>query len=162
METLAIDWKILIAQIINFAILFFLLKQFVFGPFLALMKKRREKIEEGIQKSDEAEEKLKKIMEVKERADRENEEKRKETLLRAGEESKEKIRLATEKADKEREAILIRAEKDARELKEREQEETQREMIENAFLLTEKLLKENVDENKNKQITEDFLKKIKA
>ncbi|MDD5568956.1 MAG: F0F1 ATP synthase subunit B [Candidatus Pacebacteria bacterium] len=159
---LAINWKILLAQFINFAILFFLLKQIVYKPLLETLKKRREKIEEGVVKSAEAEEKLKKVMEVKERADKENEEKRKEVLLKAEQESKDKINSAIEKAEQERQIILAKSAKEAEELKEREKGKVQNQVIENAFLLAEKLIKENVDEAKNKQITEEFLKKIKA
>ena len=37
-----IDARILIAQIINFLVLFFLLRQFAYRPLLGLMQKRKE------------------------------------------------------------------------------------------------------------------------
>lgn len=46
-HNLGIDWKLLIAQLINFAILFFVLRRFAFRPLLALLDKRREKVVEG-------------------------------------------------------------------------------------------------------------------
>jgi F0F1-type ATP synthase membrane subunit b/b' len=67
-EGLTIDWKILIGQLVNFAILFFVLKAFVYAPFLSLMKKRREQIEDGIKKSKEAEYEAEQGEEAKRRA----------------------------------------------------------------------------------------------
>lgn len=42
-----INGKLLIAQAINFLLLFFLLKRFAFRPLLAMLRKRREEIEAG-------------------------------------------------------------------------------------------------------------------
>lgn len=161
MEALEIDWKIFIGQLINFAILFFLLKAFVYGPFLAMIKKRREKIEEGIEKSVAAEEKLKKLLETKQKMEADNETEKKEIIFSANEEAKKRIASGIEKAEQERQAILLKAEKEAQEKKEKELERTKKETIENAFVLAESLLKENIDEAKNKKITEEFLSRLK-
>jgi F-type H+-transporting ATPase subunit b len=161
MEALEIDWKIFIGQLINFAILFFLLKAFVYGPFLAMIKKRREKIEEGIEKSVAAEEKLKKLLETKQKMEADNEAEKKEIIFSANEEAKKRIASGIEKAEQERQAILLKAEKEAQEKKEKELEKTKKETIENAFVLAEILLKENIDETKNKKITEEFLSRLK-
>lgn len=61
-----IDWKLLLAQAVNFFILFFLLKKFAYGPILKMLRKRREDIEKGVKFSKEAEEKMEKIEELKE------------------------------------------------------------------------------------------------
>lgn len=157
---LAIDWKVFIGQLVNFAILFFVLKIFVYGPFLNMIKKRKEKIEEGVNKSLEAETKLKSLLEVRQKMEVENEAKRKDIILSADEEAKKRLALAAEKAGAERAAILSKAEKEASALKAKQQEDTEKEIIDNAFALTEKLLQENINEAKNKKITEEFLSKI--
>jgi len=160
MEGLNIDWKILIGQLINFAILFFVLKSFVYAPFLSLMKKRREQIEDGINKSKEAEENLNKIREVKEKANKENQEKKKEIILDAERQGKEKISEAILLAEKERESLLLKAQKEAEEIKEKEKEKMEKIVIDNSFALAEKVLKESIDQEKNKKVTEEFLKSI--
>ena len=53
-----IDWKLLLAQAINFCVLFYLLRRFAWGPLLSLMRERRRKIEEGLAFRDQAEENL--------------------------------------------------------------------------------------------------------
>ena len=55
---LGIDGKILLAQIINFAILLFILWKFVYRPVLDLLEKRSKKIEKGMHDAEEAEKRL--------------------------------------------------------------------------------------------------------
>jgi F-type H+-transporting ATPase subunit b len=162
MSSVEIDWKILVGQIVNFAILFFVLKTLIYKPFLSLLKTRREKIEEGINKSIEADKELSKVGEMKVDLERINQEEKKKILIKADEEAKKRLEEANKKAEEERSVILAKAEKEAATLKEAEKEETKKKTIENAFNLTEKLLKENIDEKKGKQIAEDFLSKLKV
>ena len=162
MNSVEIDWKILVGQIINFAILFFVLKTLIYKPFLNLLKTRREKIEEGINKSIEADKELSKIGEMKSDLERINEEEKKKILVKAEDEAKKRLEEANKKAEEERSAILAKAQKEADVLRESEKEETKKKTIENAFNLTEKLLKESIDEKKGKQIAEDFLSKLKV
>ncbi len=61
-----IDWRLLIAQAINFFILLILLKKFAYGPILKMLRKRREEIEKGVKFTKEAREKLEQIEELKE------------------------------------------------------------------------------------------------
>ena len=72
-----IDWKILVGQIINFAILFFVLKAFVYKPFLNLMKARRDKIEDGVNKTIEADKQLNKVQEMRQEMEKVTEEEKK-------------------------------------------------------------------------------------
>lgn len=161
MSSVEIDWKILVGQLVNFAILFFVLKALVYKPFLALLKTRREKIEEGISKSVEAEKQLSKLGEMRTDLERINEEEKKKILIKADEEAKKRVDEANKKAEEERSAVLAKAQKEADALKEAEKEATKKKTIENAFNLTEKLLKESIDEAKGKKIAEDFLSKLK-
>ena len=62
-----IDWKLLLAQAVNFFILFFLLKKFAYQPILKMLKRRREDIEKGVKFSQEVKEKMEKIEEFKEK-----------------------------------------------------------------------------------------------
>lgn len=61
-----IDWKLLLAQAVNFLILLAILKKFAYGPVLRMLKKRREVIEKGLKFSKEAEEKLLRIAQERE------------------------------------------------------------------------------------------------
>ena len=162
MNSVEIDWKILVGQFVNFTILFFVLKALVYKPFLNLLKKRREKIEDGVSKSLEAEEKLVKLGELKSDLERKNAEEREKILLKTQEEAKKRLEDSILKAEEERQSILAKAKKEAEDLIEKEKELTKRKTIENAFSLAENLLKENIDDKKGKEIADNFLSKIKA
>ncbi|HTW96503.1 MAG TPA: F0F1 ATP synthase subunit B [Candidatus Methylomirabilis sp.] len=56
-----LDIKILIAQLINFAILLFILWKFAYKPMFKILDDRKKKIETGIENAVKAEEKLKEI-----------------------------------------------------------------------------------------------------
>ncbi len=56
-----LDIKILIAQLINFAILLFILWKFAYKPMFKILDDRKKKIETGIENAAKAEEKLREI-----------------------------------------------------------------------------------------------------
>ncbi|MBI4142938.1 ATP synthase F0 subunit B [Candidatus Uhrbacteria bacterium] len=48
LHKLGVDWRLLIAQIVNFAILFFVLRKVLYRPVLAMLRERRERIAKGL------------------------------------------------------------------------------------------------------------------
>jgi F-type H+-transporting ATPase subunit b len=60
-HSLGIDWKLLLAQIINFFILFFILYKFLSKPLLKIIEERKLKIEEGLKLRDEAQDLITKV-----------------------------------------------------------------------------------------------------
>jgi F-type H+-transporting ATPase subunit b len=58
---LGIDWKLFLSQAVNFFILLLILKSFVYKPLLSVIKKRNEKIKEGLEKAEEADIRLKEV-----------------------------------------------------------------------------------------------------
>jgi F-type H+-transporting ATPase subunit b len=53
-----IDWKLLLAQVVNFFILLFLLRAFAYRPIMNMLAERRQKIEEGMEASEASKKKL--------------------------------------------------------------------------------------------------------
>jgi len=54
LHKLGIDWRLLIAQLVNFVILFFLLRKFLYAPILSILERRRQRIEEGLRDAERA------------------------------------------------------------------------------------------------------------
>lgn len=54
LENFGFDPVMLVAQIINFLIILFLLKRFLYKPIFKIIKERQEKIEEGIKQAEKA------------------------------------------------------------------------------------------------------------
>ncbi len=62
-----IDWKLFLAQIVNFSVILFVLRKFAYQPILKILRDRRETIEKGIEMSKEAEKNLKESDEMRNR-----------------------------------------------------------------------------------------------
>ena len=61
---LGINWQLLLSQAVNFALLLIVLRIFVYKPVLKLLHDRREKIEGGLMKADEAERRLHEVDQI--------------------------------------------------------------------------------------------------
>jgi len=115
LESIGIDLKLLIAQIVNFGIVLFVLYRFLYKPLLKAMQARTEKIEQGVKH---AEEMSQKIAEIEERS-----QKAKETA------EKEALRVIQE-AKKEGEAIIKKSQEEGRSQSEAMIAKTKEEMAE--------------------------------
>lgn len=60
-EQLGINWKLFLSQAVNFFILLIVLRAFAYKPLLAVIKKRNEKIKQGLEKAEEADIRLKEV-----------------------------------------------------------------------------------------------------
>lgn len=112
MESLGLDWKLFLAQIVNFGILFFVLSKFIYKPISKLLEERKKKIEESLLNSKKIEERLEKL-EVKEKevikkAEGLALEKREELLGLAEKEKEEVIESAKEAARRETQKAMDR------------------------------------------------------
>lgn len=122
-----LDWKLLLIQALNFAVLLFILYKFLYRPMLRVIDERRQKIAEGVRTAEEADTKLALAGEERDamigKAAQEAERLVSGAKASAGEEGQRIIRTAEERAaalisdaearakEEERQAIL-RSEKD--------------------------------------------------
>lgn len=98
MEALGVDFKLLVAQAVNFLVVFVVLKKFLYKPILKYLDDRKKRIRESLENTQKIEERLEKI--EKEQA---------EILNRAryqGQKEKEEIK---KRAEQEKEAIIKKA-----------------------------------------------------
>lgn len=157
-HNLGVDWKVLIAQIINFAILLFILRAFAYKPILKVLNDRRKKIEEAIERSKSVDERMAEIEALKE-----------EVLQQARRESQEIIKKAEEAAAKAKETILKEAHESSENLlveshkkieAEREKilQEAKREIAELIYAAVEKTIGDLADDKLKTKMAEDALK----
>lgn len=140
MDKLGIEPKLIVAQVVNFAIIMFVLTKLLYKPILAMLEKRKKKIEEGLaltEKLKEEEEKL--------------EVKKSKVLAEARKEGVALIEEAKAQAKNEAKAIVDAAHKEADEIIEKGKEQTalekehmkkdvQNEAIELATVMAKRLL----------------------
>ncbi len=158
-ETFHIDIKLLIAQVINFAIVFAVLYFFALKPLMKVMQERTKKIEKSVDDAKKIEEKLIKSEEeynkqityakkeaniILEKAGQQAEERKKETITKAKEEigqiiNQEKANMQQEKA------------KTLKEIK--------REMADLVVVSVEKVLEKKLDSKKDEELIRRMVKK---
>jgi len=154
LSKLGIDYKLLIAQIVNFLVLLFVLYKFAYGPIVAMLEKRQKKIETGLKEAEAAHKKL-----------AESEEKQKEILRHARTEAKDIVEKAHMQAEKSKSDLAveakIQAEKiiaDAKAQIEQEKQKTISEIKSEigglVVAAAEKIVGEKIDEKKDKEIIE--------
>lgn len=90
-KTFHIDWKLLIAQMINFAVVLVVLGLFAIKPLIKMMKEREDRIAGGIKHAEEMEEKVKEIAKLKEEEIKEGR-KQGQVLIAQAEKSAEELR----------------------------------------------------------------------
>src|SRR3989338_11410320 len=65
-EKLGIDWRLLLAQIVNFLILLFVLTKFAFRPLIKMLDGRAEKIQKSLENAQKIEKNLEEANKQKE------------------------------------------------------------------------------------------------
>lgn len=157
-----IDWKLLLAQAVNFLILLVILKKFAYGPIVKILQKRKEEIEKGLKFTAEAKTKLEKIGEEREAVLKES---RIEGLnIVSNAENTAKIRKdeILKEAAKKSEALVSDAKRAIGEEKAKMGDEVYKETKELVRLAVAKVLGKLPAEDRDKTLTEEALKELKS
>jgi F-type H+-transporting ATPase subunit b len=159
---LSIDPAVLALQVVAFAILYLLLRRFLFGPLLSVMGEREKEIAEGMEAGKRAKAELGRIDEEKERM-----------LAEAREEGRLQVREAVREAEDAREDIIKEARSEAEEIRDRarravdlEREETmielRRQVVDLALLAASRAVLGRLDEEKHRQVVDDFIQELES
>lgn len=157
LTSLGIDWKLFIAQLINFSILLFVLYKFAYKPVLKILEDRTKKIEKGLADAEESGKKLKEI-----------EEKEKAVLVKAKKQANDIIKKAQEQADVnkaelikmaqvESDKIIEKAKKVASEEKDKMMSEVKSEIASLVAIAVEKVIDEKMNDDKDAQIVKEVI-----
>lgn len=148
------DWPVALANTINFLIVFFLLKKFVFPSVSNFITERQKQIEQGLEKAKEAEIRLREVDTIA-----------KEKLKEADLESIHIIKQTENRAKELERSLKIIAEEKHKELMHqiqsefmRQQEETKQDVLKEASELVKKFITKTV-ELKPEAIDEAIIKK---
>ena len=156
MEALGINLGYLIVQILNFAILFVVLRAWVYKPIVGMLEKRRQAIEQGLEDAKVAAEA------------RANAEKAAEDLLaEARKEASQLVRAATERAEQAAAEVKAQAEHEAEEarkgalaegekLKEQALGELRGQVAALAIAAAQKIIGETLDDRRQHALIQEF------
>ncbi len=158
---LGINTKLFIAQLVNFAILFFVLKKFVYQPLLQVLEERKKKIEKGIKSAEQAERKLAEISEKEKKILEKAQEKAQKILLEAERKAEENRRLATEETTTEINKMMKKADEEIEKKKEQMLTDLKKDLAQLVVSATEKVLVQKIDEKSDEKIIDKAIAEIK-
>jgi F-type H+-transporting ATPase subunit b len=159
--TLGLDWKLLLAQLINFSIILFILWKWVFGPVTKALEQRRQKIEDSVKKAEDIEKRVGETDLEREnilKTARVEAEKINKKALETAEASKKEI---VDRARVEAEKILADTKREIESSKETMLKEVKGEIANLTILATEKIIKQKLDSKQDKQLIDEALREIK-
>jgi len=160
-KTFHIDWKLLIAQIINFAIVLGVLWYFALKPLMKVMNKRSQDIEKSLKDAKEIEKRLAEADNTKE-----------QTILEAKQEAQIILEKTAKEAEKLREAKLQEIRQEMEKLatkvradlaaeKEKMVMEAKQEVGNLVIEASSKIIDKNLDNEANKKLIEETVKQVK-
>lgn len=153
-------WPKVIYTIINFIILYFILKYFLFKPVNKVIDSRRNEIESTIKKTEEDRKQAEFLRVENENTIREAK-KQGKNLVEDYKKKAEKISIdIIAEARKESDQIMERAEKEIQRQREKAEDEMRSNTINLAIQLSSKVLEESIDEEKHRQLIENFIAKV--
>lgn len=160
LSKIGIDWKLLIAQVVNFLILLFVLRRFAYRPMLEFLEKRSKTIDDGLQNAKRATEKLIQL-----------EQQEKEVLERAKKEANLLLSEARATAERTSERIVATSRDEAERLLEEARKkidaekgllraEMRRELANLVLLATEKVVGEKMKDAKDGVLVKEAVERL--
>lgn len=160
LNKLGIDWRLLIAQIVNFLVLLFLLNKFLYKPIIKILDQRTQKIDKSL-----------KLAQAIEQSMDETQAREEEILAQARAEHKKIIAQARElaaneslefklKTKDEIERLIAQAKNQIASEKQQSKHELKNEMVDIIILAAKKVLGEEYDEKLNKKLAEEVLEQF--
>lgn len=160
LEQFGINPLLLTAQVVNFLILLFIMRKFLYGPIVKVLEDRKKKIEDSLKGAREIERRLTEIGE-----------KETEAILNSAKEGEKLVKEAVERgnqiideANKEAERVIIKATRQAETIMISEREKLQREVKENIadliFLVLQKATGKVLTKQDQKKIVETSIKEL--
>lgn len=161
LSKLGIDYRLIIAQLINFGVLLAVLYKFLYKPVLGLLHERTKTIEAGLKNADEVEKKLREAAALYERK-----------TLEARSEAQKIMEMARKEAEAIKAELATSAHKDAEKIveggkarlaveKERMMHEAEHELADLVAQATEHVLGQAMSPEMDKHLIDEAVKKVR-
>lgn len=158
--TFGIEPSLVLAQIVNFLIILYLLKRFLYKPLFTILKKREELVKESLQKADESSKALEKAQEEERKVIAKAQETAKQIVSEAKEQAVDIVKRGEENTKKQTDKMLA----DAKSQIELESQKAQNELNKYVSQLSLAMLKKSIDnvfsEKEQKEILDRALKQM--
>ncbi len=158
---LGIDYKLIIAQAVNFVLLLVILQRLAYKPVLKMLNDRTEKIDKSLKQAQKIGEELKNTEETKIAEIKKAKEESQRIIKEAQDSAEKKSLEALEKTKAKTKEIVESAKQEIRSEKEKSVAEAKREIADISILIAKKIIGDSINEKEQKKIVNDVLLKIK-
>ena len=159
-EKLGLDHKLIIAQIVNFVLLLIILQRLAYKPVLKMLKDRTDKIDKSLRQAKKIEEELKNTEETKLAEIKKAKKESQEIIKEAYDISEKKSQESIERTKTKTQEIVEKAKQEIKAEKESSIQEAKKEIADISIQIARKVIGKNIDENKQKDLVDDVLKKV--
>ncbi|MBT3356073.1 F0F1 ATP synthase subunit B [bacterium] len=160
-KTFHIDYKMLAAQMVNFAIVIAVLYKFAYKPLLVKMDERSDTIEKGLNDAREAGEKLEAAAEEREKQIQEAKKEARQIIDQAQRQSDRNKEEAVGQARIDAQKVVDQAKKQIQAQKEKMVVEIKREVGMLVTLAVKKVINEKLDSKKDEELIEKAIADVK-
>lgn len=154
------DASMVLLTWITFFLLLAILHKFAWKPILANLDAREERIRRSLEEADKVKEDLQRINQTRDQVLGEAEVRAKEILDQSRKAAAEAAKIIQHKAREEGQILLENARREIQEEKEKAQADLRQESAHIAIRLAGKLLEENLDNEKNRRLINEYIKEI--
>jgi len=162
LDNLGVQWQLLLAQVVNFFILLVLLKKFLYKPMLKFLRERRQGIEEGLKKSELADQKFTEMRELQARELSKTRQEAQKIISEAKKRAEEAKSQIMAQAKKETESLFAKAEKDMEQVKTQRIEQAEQEIGRLAIEGMEYLVREKMSQEQRTALADEAIQHVKG
>ncbi|MFA5128646.1 MAG: F0F1 ATP synthase subunit B [Patescibacteria group bacterium] len=160
LEKLGIDWRLLIAQLVNFLILVLILYKFLYKPLLKMLEGRKEKIEKGLRDAEQLGVELEKTKELQAAEIQKAKQEAKGIIEEAGKRAEVAGAETKLKTKAEVEKLITVAKNQMIEEKIKMMAEVKKEAAEMVIAVAEKIIGKTIDIKAQKSLIEETLREV--
>lgn len=160
MEQLGIEPVLLIAQIVNFSVIVFVLSKLLYKPILDMLDKRRTEIEKGLKLSEKMQAEEEKFNERKAKLLEAAKADARRIIEEAKKFAKEKEKEIMDEAQKEAASVIERGRAEVREIHENLKKDIQKEAVDLAVAMTKRLTEKVLTANDQHKLISVQLKQL--
>ena len=157
LKNFGFDWRLALANLINFLIIVWLLKRYAFKPIKKILTERENKIKKGLEDAEKSATELQLSKQTSEKILLNARNEANEIIARVNKESEQIIAEGSKTADKKTKEIVNRSKQIIEQEKQKMLTEIKNEVVDLVINVSEKIIKQKT-EQKEKELIENLLK----
>jgi F-type H+-transporting ATPase subunit b len=160
LQLFGVDWKLMLAQVVNFAIVVFVLWRFAIKPVLANMEKRNQEIEQGLKDAEQSTQKLVESDREIRKSMQASQEKAMAIIMQAKKDAEQEKHATVEKTKQEVKHLIDKAKEQIASQQEEMIQDAKAELAETVVETVKLIMENKMNKEVDKKYIDSMLKKV--